>query len=274
MGSRRRCPCRAYPPRTAVGVRSAHGIHGSRYSRIGIWSDGENAGRTIVVRAGQRRKASMAKRHSKRRDASTASVSTRTATRHDPIRVGRAPVGKVRVLDKPLVGLSRAVQSRPPTVLGWQSRVAAFNQEVSEARIAQAAKTRAFHDAARLQAIAPIKNNQRPNRISVASYGALTLPDASRIGKSRNAKTSKNILGGVIISPKEKGGVKGGESPPLWGSLGARPLPPRAARPTTSTKPDRSPDKVRAGPTCKERPTFNRGDGSSRRFVPWCKIKR
>lgn len=32
----------------------------------------------------------------------------------------------------------------------------------------------------------------------------------------------------------------------------------------------KSPEKVRDGPTCKERPKNNRGDGGSRAFVPWC----
>ncbi|MBT9371783.1 hypothetical protein [Rhizobium sp. CSW-27] len=35
-----------------------------------------------------------------------------------------------------------------------------------------------------------------------------------------------------------------------------------------------SPEKVRENPTCKERPSSNRGSGGSRAFIPWCKIKR
>lgn len=33
-------------------------------------------------------------------------------------------------------------------------------------------------------------------------------------------------------------------------------------------------EKVRENPTCKERPSSNRGTGGSRAFIPWCKMKK
>jgi len=52
-----------------------------------------------------------------------------------------------------------------------------------------------------------------------------------------------------------------------YGSLATQ---DKAARQVKEPDKKRSPDKVRDGPTCKERPKHNRGNGGSRSFVPWC----
>ncbi|QIG67100.1 hypothetical protein EVB46_002 [Rhizobium phage RHph_TM32] len=53
-----------------------------------------------------------------------------------------------------------------------------------------------------------------------------------------------------------------------YGSLASQQT--RAVRQVKEPDGKRSPDKVRDGPTCKERPKHNRGNGGSRSFVPWC----
>lgn len=60
-------------------------------------------------------------------------------------------------------------------------------------------------------------------------------------------------------------------------SFGSLAETPRAKTDKARTEPlEKSPDKVREerGPTCKERPKNNRGNGGSRRFVPWCDRKK
>jgi hypothetical protein len=56
--------------------------------------------------------------------------------------------------------------------------------------------------------------------------------------------------------------------------MGSLRNPPKAATQKVKEHDNRSsPEKVRDYPTCKERPKHNRGNGSSRTFVPWCRSK-
>lgn len=164
----------------------------------------------------------MAKRHSKRREAASASVPTRTRPAHDPIRVGRASVGKVRVLDKLVVREPRPVENRQDDARRRQARLVEVFQDLK-------LQSRALHDAAHRKATSPIEQKARPNPVRQSDYGSLS-------------RTRPNIKKGVLHEPDNK----------------------------------RSPEKekVRENPTCKERPSSNRGSGGSRSFVPWCKIKR
>lgn len=60
-------------------------------------------------------------------------------------------------------------------------------------------------------------------------------------------------------------------------SFGSLSQSPRTKKVKVRTEPlEKSPEKVRdeKGPTCKPRPTSNKGSGGSRGFIPWCDRKR
>lgn len=180
-----------------------------------------------MVRPGRSRKESMAKRSSKRSKTTSAQVPARTGPAIDPIRVGRAPLGKVRVLDKPLGGVTRAVENRQDENRRRQARMAEVSLSLGRVIEDQRRKGRDLHNAAHSKAISPIEQKARPNVVRNSDYGSLS-------------RTRPNTKTGVLYEPDNK----------------------------------RSPEKVRENPTCKERPSSNRGSGGSRQFVPWCKIKR
>lgn len=163
--------------------------------------------------------------------------------RIDPIRNGRVSVPSGNV-GTALNGL-------------LQQRASQFSMDNAIVQAAQMENTKQIHAAAFAKTVAAISN--------------MNEPDVTRIRPALPVKGSEqnSVIRG-IKSPIQKG-VKGVS--PLSGSLGQKALPAaRSAQPMT--KPDRSPDTVREGPTCKPRPTVNRGDGSSKRFVPWCDIKK
>lgn len=127
---------------------------------------------------------------------------------------------------------------------------------------------------------------KRPNSAMLSQHGSLRLPaDATRIGKSRSAKSLEKVVSPIENPLKKRGVVLEGVSPSKRGSLGAaplpspegrkrgslgvQPLPVREARPTTDKKPEGQ-SKLRDAPVCKERPERNSGMGTSRHFVPWC----
>ena len=88
------------------------------------------------------------------------------------------------------------------------------------------------------------------------------------------AKTSHAVAAPTVKLPP----TPSNDRPRITGlHLGAINKSPRTKAVKARTEPlEKSPEKVREerGPTCKPRPTSNRGNGGSRPFVPWCDKKR
>lgn len=121
-----------------------------------------------------------------------------------------------------------------------------------------------------------IKNSiTRPNVMRVSDFGTLRVAtDATRIGTTRSAKSSKKGDTKPLKSPHEPNRGAGGRVAPLRGSLGVEPLPVREARPMHGDPKHERSDSLRDGPTCKPRPDHRSGMGNSRVFVPWCEKRK
>lgn len=152
-------------------------------------------------------------------------------TTHDPISMGRPASRAGRgLLDNSINQLSRSLEAREDTARSRQSRLDAVVDGLAEAQ--REAKARRY-------------------RI-VAQHN-----DAHAAAQARLQQAIKD-------TPSRPNQVRASD----YGSLASQQT--RAKKQVKEPDIKRSPDKVRDGPTCKERPKHNRGGGGSRSFVPWC----
>ena len=210
------------------------------------------------------------KARAERRESSSSDIRS-TRTKMDTVktpRMGHPYVRKMRGdLDQSIRDLSRPVSANENSRRDWQARMGQVTQAIKASQAESIQRLNDAHAKA-TTTIAP----KRQNSVKLSQYGSLKLPtDATRIGKSRSAKSLSKVVSPIEKSTqKQQGEVLEGVYPSKRGSLGVEPLPAREARNTTAKKPERSDQTLRDGPVCKERPERNSGMGTSRHFVPWC----